>query len=118
MPTSILGKTGVRVSQVGLGGAHIGKQSDEKESIRIIRAAIDRGVTFMDNAWDYNDGKSEERMGNALRDGYRQKAFLMTKLDGRTKVAAADQLEQSLRRLETDVIDLVQVHEVSMKSSG
>jgi aryl-alcohol dehydrogenase-like predicted oxidoreductase len=112
MPTRILGKTGVRVSRVGLGGAHLGKQSDENESIRIIRSAIDRGVTFMDNAWDYNDGKSEVRMGKALRDGYRQKAFLMTKLDGRTKVAAADQLEQSLRRLQTDVIDLVQVHEV------
>jgi aryl-alcohol dehydrogenase-like predicted oxidoreductase len=97
---------------MGLGGAHIGKQSDEAESIGIIRAAIDRGVTFLDNSWDYNDGKSEERMGKALRDGYRQKAFLMTKLDGRTKAAAAAQLEQSLKRLQTDMIDLVQVHEV------
>jgi aryl-alcohol dehydrogenase-like predicted oxidoreductase len=112
MPTSILGRTGVTVSRIGLGGAHIGKQSDEEESIRIIRSAIDRGVTFMDNAWDYNGGKSEARMGKALRDGYRQKVFLMTKLDGRTKAAAAEQLEQSLKRLQTDMIDLVQVHEV------
>ena len=112
MPTRILGKTGVRVSRVGLGGAHIGKQSDEGESLRIIRSAIDRGLTFMDNSWDYNDGKSEERMGKALADGYRQKAFLMTKLDGRTKAAAAAQLEQSLKRLRTDMIDLVQIHEV------
>jgi aryl-alcohol dehydrogenase-like predicted oxidoreductase len=107
-----LGKTGVQVSRIGLGGAHIGRQSDEQESIRIIRRAIDRGVTFMGNAWDYNGGKSEERMGKPLRDGYRQKAFLMTKLGGRTKAAATEQLEQSLRRLQTDMIDLVQVHEV------
>jgi predicted aldo/keto reductase-like oxidoreductase len=112
MPMRPLGKTGVLVSRIGLGGAHIGRQSDEQESIRIIRRAIDRGVTFMDNAWDYNGGKSEERMGKALRDGYRQKAFLMTKLDGRTKAAATEQLEQSLRRLQTEMIDLVQVHEV------
>ena len=112
MPTRTLGKTGVTVSRIGLGGAHIGKQSDEKESIAIIRAAVDRGVTFLDNSWDYNEGKSEERMGKALRDGYREKVFLMTKLDGRTKAAAAGQLEQSLRRLQTDHIDLVQVHEV------
>jgi aryl-alcohol dehydrogenase-like predicted oxidoreductase len=112
MPTRILGKTGVRVSRIGLGGAHIGKQSSEDDSIRIIRSAVDRGVTFLDNAWDYNGGESETRMGKALRDGYREKAFLMTKLDGRTKVAAAEQLEQSLRRLQTDRIDLVQVHEV------
>ena len=112
MPTRILGKTGVRVSRIGLGGAHIGKQSEEAESIRIVRTAIDRGVTFMDNSWDYNGGKSEERMGKALRDGYREKAFLMTKLDGRTKQAAAAQLDQSLKRLQTDRVDLVQVHEV------
>jgi aryl-alcohol dehydrogenase-like predicted oxidoreductase len=112
MPTRTLGKTGVTVSRIGLGGAHIGKQSDEQESLRIIRSAIDRGVTFLDNSWDYNGGESEERMGKALRDGYREKAFLMTKLDGRTKAAAAGQLEQSLRRLQTDHIDLVQVHEV------
>jgi aryl-alcohol dehydrogenase-like predicted oxidoreductase len=112
MPIRVLGKTGERVSRIGLGGAHIGKQRDEDESIRIIRTAIDRGVTFLDNAWDYNSGKSEERMGKALRDGYRQKAFLMTKLDGRTRASAAAQLDQSLQRLQTDMIDLVQVHEV------
>jgi aryl-alcohol dehydrogenase-like predicted oxidoreductase len=108
----VLGKTGVRVSRIGLGGAHIGEQSDEAESLRIIRSAVDRGITFLDNAWDYNDGKSEDRMGKALRDGYRDKVFLMTKLDGRTKAAAAAQLDQSLARLQTDRIDLVQVHEV------
>jgi aryl-alcohol dehydrogenase-like predicted oxidoreductase len=112
MPMRRLGKTGVSVSAVGIGGFHLGTQEDERESIAIIRAALDRGVTFLDNCWDYNGGRSEERMGKALRDGYRQKAFLMTKLDGRTKDVAQKQLEQSLRRLETDVIDLVQIHEV------
>ena len=112
MPTRVLGKTGVKVSRLGLGGFHIGTQKDDRESVRIIRAAIDRGVTFMDNSWDYNDGKSEIRMGKALRDGYRDKVFLMTKLDGRTKESAAAQLEQSLARLQTSVIDLVQIHEV------
>jgi aryl-alcohol dehydrogenase-like predicted oxidoreductase len=112
MPTRILGKTGARVSRIGLGGAHIGKQKNEEESLRIVRSALDRGVTFLDNAWDYNDGQSEVRMGRALRDGYRRKAFLMTKLDGRTKESAAAQLDQSLQRLKTDMIDLVQVHEV------
>jgi predicted aldo/keto reductase-like oxidoreductase len=90
----------------------MGRQADEQESIRIVRHAIDNGITFLDNCWDYNGGKSEERMGKALADGYRQKAFLMTKIDGRTKEAAAQQLEQSLKRLRTDMIDLVQVHEV------
>jgi len=112
MPMRKLGKTGVMVSAVGIGGFHLGSQADESESIGIIRSALDRGVTFLDNCWDYNGGKSEERMGKALRDGYRQKAFLMTKLDGRTKDAARQQLEQSLRRLQTEVIDLVQIHEV------
>src|SRR5262249_48846610 len=78
----------------------------------IIRAAIDGGVTFVDNCWDYNGGKSEERMGKALLDGYRDKVFLMTKIDGRSKAVADKQLEQSLRRLRTPVIDLVQIHEV------
>jgi predicted aldo/keto reductase-like oxidoreductase len=112
MPMRPLGKTGVNVSIVGLGGFHIGIPNDEQESIRIIQSAVDRGVTFLDNCWDYHDGKSEERMGKALEGGYRQKAFLMTKVDGRTKKAAADQLEQSLKRLRTDVIDLVQMHEI------
>src|SRR5580700_6952439 len=87
-----LGKTGEKVSAIGLGGYHVGMQSDPQESIRIIRTAIDNGITFMDNCWDYNDGQSEVRMGQALRDGYRQKVFLMTKYDGRTKEAAAKQI--------------------------
>jgi aryl-alcohol dehydrogenase-like predicted oxidoreductase len=107
-----LGKTGERVSVIGLGGYHIGKQQDPEESIRLIRSAVDRGITFLDNCWDYNDGLSEVRMGQALRDGYRSKVFLMTKMDGRTKDSYNKQLEQSLGRLQTDVIDLVQFHEV------
>ena len=95
------------------GRYHIGKKEmDEAESIRIIRSAIDRGITFMDNCWDYNDGASEIRMGKALRDGYRQKVFLMTKIDGRTKEAAARQIDECLLRLQTDHIDLMQIHEV------
>ena len=107
-----LGTTGVEVSLIGLGGHHIGRQKEEKESIEIIRAAIDAGITFMDNCWDYHDGGSEVRMGNALKDGYRNKVFLMTKIDGRTHKAAEDQLNQSLQRLQTDVIDLLQFHEI------
>jgi aryl-alcohol dehydrogenase-like predicted oxidoreductase len=107
-----LGRTGEKVSVIGLGGYHIGKQEDPAESIRLTRSAIDRGITFMDNCWDYNGGISEVRMGQALRDGYRSKVFLMTKVDGRTKEAYNLQLEQSLGRLQTDVIDLVQFHEV------
>jgi aryl-alcohol dehydrogenase-like predicted oxidoreductase len=107
-----LGTTGEKVSAIGLGGYHIGKQQDAGESIRLIRAAIDRGITFMDNCWDYNDGISEVRMGQALRDGYREKVFLMTKIDGRTSKAYNEQLEQSMGRLRADVIDLVQFHEV------
>jgi uncharacterized protein len=112
MPYRILGRTGEQVSLVGLGGYHLGKQADEQESIRIIRTAIDNGINFLDNCWDYNGGASEIRMGKALRDGYRQKVFLMTKLDGRDRKTAAKQLEDSLRRLQTDHIDLLQVHEV------
>ena len=112
IPFRTLGRTGEKVSMVGIGGYHIGKQGDEQESIRIIRAALDGGINFLDNCWDYNNGVSEERMGKALRDGYRQKAFVMTKIDGRTKAAAAQQLEESLRRLQTDHIDLLQFHEV------
>ena len=111
VPTRTLGRTGVRVSIVGVGGYHIGVP-DEPEGIRIIRTALDKGVNFLDNCWDYNDGQSEVRMGKALRDGYRQKAFLMTKIDGRTKKAASQQLDESLRRLQTDHIDLLQFHEV------
>jgi aryl-alcohol dehydrogenase-like predicted oxidoreductase len=111
MKTRQLGKTGVEVSVLGLGGYHLGLPS-EKESVRIVRTALDHGMNFLDNCWDYNDGKSEQRMGKALRDGYRQKAFVMTKLDGRTAASARDQLEQSLKRLQADVVDLVQIHEV------
>jgi aryl-alcohol dehydrogenase-like predicted oxidoreductase len=107
-----LGRSGEKVSVVGLGGYHLGMQSDEQESIRIIRAGLDSGINFLDNCWDYNGGQSEIRMGKALRDGYRQKAFLMTKIDGQTKQAASQQLEESLRRLQTDHIDLLQFHEV------
>lgn len=112
MPKRKLGRTGVEVSVVGLGGFHMGLPKEEAESIRLVRSAIDRGITFLDNCWDYNDGRSEERMGKALQDGYRDRAFLMTKIDGRTKKAAADQIDQSLKRLRTDHIDLVQIHEV------
>jgi aryl-alcohol dehydrogenase-like predicted oxidoreductase len=112
IPHRTLGRTGEKVSLIGLGGYHLGKQSDPDESIRIIRTGIDEGINFLDNCWDYNDGESEIRMGRALRDGYRQKAFLMTKIDGRTKAAAVAQLDQSLRRLQTDRIDLLQFHEV------
>ncbi len=107
-----LGRTGEKVSIIGLGGFHIGKQSDEKESIRIIRTAIDNGINFMDNCWDYNGGVSEVRMGKALRDGYRQRAFLMTKIDGRDRETAARQIDESLSQLQTDRIDLLQFHEV------
>jgi aryl-alcohol dehydrogenase-like predicted oxidoreductase len=106
-----LGRTGVRVSLVGLGGFHLGLAPPD-EAVRIVHAALDHGINFLDNCWDYNGGRSEEIMGAALEGGRRQKAFLMTKLDGRTRAAAAQQLEQSLRRLRTDRIDLVQVHEV------
>ena len=113
MPYRVLGRTGERVSAIGLGGWHLGLPDvDEKLSIRIVRRAIDEGVTFLDNSWDYNDGVSETRMGKALRDGYRARAFVMTKIDGRSKREAARQLDESLRRLEIDCIDLVQHHEV------
>jgi aryl-alcohol dehydrogenase-like predicted oxidoreductase len=113
MPCRTLGRTGVQVSAIGLGGWHIGfKDLDERTSIRIIRTAIDRGISFMDNSWDYNDGASEIRMGKALRDGYRNRVFLMTKIDGRSKVEATRQLNESLRRLQTDSVDLIQHHEI------
>lgn len=107
-----LGTTGERVSAIGLGGFHIGKQPDPAESVRLIRSAVDRGITFLDNSWDYNDGLSEVRMGHALKDGYREKVLLMTKMDGRTKAEYSKQLEQSLGRLQVDHIDLVQFHEI------
>src|SRR5215471_9312417 len=106
-----LGKTGEKVSAIGLGGAHIGRASSAELATRVVRTAIDRGITFMDNCWDYVDGEAERRMGAALRDGYRQKVFLMTKFDGRTKASAAKQIDESLQRLQTDRIDLMQYHE-------
>lgn len=112
IPYRILGRTREQVSIIGLGGYHLGKQANPEESIRIIRTGLDEGVNFLDNCWDYNGGESEIRMGKALRDGYRQKAFLMSKIDGRNKAAAARQIEDSLRRLQTDRLDLLQFHEV------
>ena len=109
----VLGHTGERVFPIGLGGWHIGLPTvDEQLSLRIIRTALDSGINFLDNSWDYNEGASEIRMGKALRDGYRDKAFLMTKIDGRSKKEATRQLDECLSRLQTDRIDLVQHHEV------
>jgi aryl-alcohol dehydrogenase-like predicted oxidoreductase len=108
-----LGRTGERVSAIGMGGYHIGKpELAERDAIQLIRQGIDRGITFLDNCWDYNDGASEVRMGKALADGYRNKVLLMTKIDGRTKAAAAQQIDESLKRLKTDHVDLMQFHEV------
>jgi aryl-alcohol dehydrogenase-like predicted oxidoreductase len=113
MPTRTLGRTGIEVSLIGLGGWHLGfKYIDDDLAERIIRTAIDSGINFMDNCWDYNEGASETRMGKALRDGYRDRVFLMTKIDGRSKEDATKQLDESLKRLKTDHIDLVQHHEV------
>lgn len=119
IPYRRLGRTDEKVSIVGLGGYHIGIQQDEEESIRIIRTAIDNGVNFLDNSWDYNEGVSEIRMGKALRDGYRKKAFLMTKIDGQDRKTAKEQLEECLRRLQTDTVDLLQFHEIiRMEDAG
>src|ERR1041385_78629 len=112
IPYRALGRTGARLSVIGMGGFHIGEPPNENDSIRLIRAGIDGGINFMDNCWDYHDGGSEVRMGKALRDGYRDKVFLMTKIDGRTKGLAAKQIDESLRRLQTDHVDLMQHHEV------
>ena len=111
MPYRTLGRTGERVSVIGLGGAHIGF-GEEADSITLMRRAADSGITFFDNSWDYGDGRSEERMGKALRDGYRQKVFLMTKTDSHSAAGWNKQLETSLTRLQTDYLDLVQIHEV------
>jgi len=108
-----LGSTGERVSAIGVGGWHLGlKHVDEQLAVRIVRTAIDCGINFLDNCWDYNDGASETRMGRALGDGYRQKAFVMTKIDGRSNKEATKQLNESLKRLQVDCIDLVQHHEI------
>jgi aryl-alcohol dehydrogenase-like predicted oxidoreductase len=108
-----LGSTEERVSAIGVGGWHLGlKTVDEQLAIRIVRSAIDRGINFLDNSWDYNEGASELRTGKALRDGYRDRSFVMTKIDGRSKKEAAKQLDESLKRLDVDYIDLVQHHEI------
>ena len=108
-----LGSTGEKVSAIGVGGWHLSlKRVDEQLAIRIVRSAIDRGINFLDNSWDYNEGVSELRMGEALRDGYRHQAFVMTKIDGRSRKEAARQLDESLRRLRVEYIDLVQHHEI------
>jgi predicted aldo/keto reductase-like oxidoreductase len=113
IPYRTLGRTGEKVSLVGLGGYHLGRTGlSAEDGIRIVRKAMDEGINFLDNCWDYNDGESEVRMGNALRNGYRQKAFLMTKIDGRDKATANNQINQSLQRLQTDHVDLLQFHEV------
>ena len=113
MLTRILGRTGESVSVIGLGGAHIGSpELTSREAVRIIRTALDRGLNFMDNCWDYNKGQSEIRLGRALKDGYRKRAFVMTKVDGRTKSEASRQIHQSLKRLGVDHIDLLQHHEI------
>ena len=112
IPRRILGRTGEEVSIVGIGGHHIGRPSDEQLGISLVRTALDHGINFLDNCWDYNGGDSELRMGKALRDGYRHRAFLMTKIDGQTAKTATEQLEESLRRLQTDYVDLLQFHEI------
>ncbi len=112
IPYRTLGRTGEKISMLGLGGYHIGTQKTDEESVEIIRTAIDRGINFLDNCWDYNGGASEIRMGKALRDGYREKAFLMSKIDGQTRKSAAEQIDESLKRLEVDRVDLMQFHEV------
>ena len=108
-----LGRANAEVSIIGIGGYHLGLPNvTEQAAIRIVQTGLDQGINFLDTCWDYNAGVSEERMGKALQGGYRDKAFLMTKIDGRTGAAARQQLEQSMARLKTDHIDLVQIHEV------
>jgi predicted aldo/keto reductase-like oxidoreductase len=111
IPYRTLGKTGEKVSCIGLGGFHLGKsQLEEADAIKLFQSAIDRGINFSDNAWDYNQGESERRVGKALK-GRREKVFVMTKYDGRTKVSALKQLDESLQRLQVDHVDLWQFHE-------
>ena len=113
MPYRALGTTGEEVSIIGMGGFHIGKPDTDAEGIKLIHSGIDRGINFMDNSWDYNNGNSELRMGKALSvGGYRQKVFLMTKIDGRNRSSFNSQLEQSLARLQVDHVDLIQFHEI------
>jgi aryl-alcohol dehydrogenase-like predicted oxidoreductase len=119
VPRRPLGRSGRMVSAIGLGGFHLGGPDiTEAQSISLIRAAIDAGIDFLDNSWDYNEGKSEIRMGKALADGYRDRAFLMTKIDGQTRESAAQQIDESLRRLKTDRVDLLQFHEIIRMSDA
>ncbi len=111
MPYRVLGSTGIKVSCIGLGGYHLGQSHlQESDAINLFHAAIDRGINFSDNSWDYNQGESERRVGKALK-GYRDKVFVMTKFDGRTKGSALQQLDESLQRLQVDHVDLWQFHE-------
>ena len=112
IPYRELGSTGEKVSIIGIGGYHIGNAKDDAEAVRIVRTALDSGINFLDNSWDYHDGLSENRAGKALKDGYRNKAFVMTKLDSHSKEGATNQLNESLKRLGTDHVDLIQLHEV------
>jgi len=109
-----LGRTGERVSLVGLGGFHLAKPGGPSadEAVRIVHAGIDAGINFCDNCWDYNGGESEVRLGRALANGWRYRTFLMTKIDGRTAKAAMSQIDESLKRLQTDHVDLLQFHEI------
>lgn len=106
------GRTQTHVSAIGIGGYHLGVPEDPDVAVEIVRAAIDGGITFLDNSWDYHGGESERRMGRALRDGYRERAFVMTKLDSRTSDGTLRQFEESMDRLELTQIDLLQLHEV------
>lgn len=117
IPRRSFGKTGEEVSALGLGGYHLGLPS-EAEAMRIMHRAIDEGMTFFDNCWSYHEGESERRMGKALADGKRQRVFLMTKIDGRTRAAAAGQIDACLRRLRTDRVDLMQLHEMGRQSDA
>jgi uncharacterized protein len=114
IPHRVLGRTGVEVTAMGLGGYHLGLVKSAREAERIVQAAVDEGITFLDNAWEYHDGRSEEIMGRAIAGGRRDRVFLMTKVctHGRDRATAMRQLEQSLRRLRTDHLDLWQIHEV------
>lgn len=114
IPYRTLGHTGEKVSCIGMGGYHLGRPDvSESEAIKLIHSGVDQGINFLDNSWDYNNGDSEKRMGKALKeDGYRKRVFLMTKIDGRTKEAAAKQIDESLNRLQTDHVDLLQLHEI------
>jgi aryl-alcohol dehydrogenase-like predicted oxidoreductase len=113
VPKKPLGRTGVQVSAMGLGGYHLGSAETDQAAMEIVAKAFDHGVQFFDNAWEYHDGLSEERLGKALR-GKRDQAFVMTKVctHGRDKKIAMRMLEESLRRLQTDHLDLWQIHEV------